>query len=359
VTKAGAFCFALALLSCAVPPPPPPHEITEPTPLLDADGHLLAQGWARQPYPEYQRDRVMPGDADRLREWEYVQIFAPTFAVSVTIADLGVVAIATMSVQDYTTGETTSDSLIGNPSTLTLPETPFGSTTWGTSTGQASLAYDAGTRTITYCGGTAGTCERASAMLGVVDDPSGESLTAVTRFSPDGLFFYENKRVGLAATGTLRMGTTEYTLPDGASWAVIDWGRGAWPENVTWEWAAASGSVDGRRVGINLGSVHGDDSLGTPDGVVVDGVLHKMSRVRWTFDATAPLSPWHFTSDDGRLDLTMTPDYDESGMLDLGRNSMHTSKAHGVFRGTVVLDDGTTLAIDGVRGAAEHVEITW
>ncbi|MBZ0118585.1 MAG: DUF2804 domain-containing protein [Sandaracinaceae bacterium] len=32
---------------------------------------------------------------------------------------------------------------------------------------------------------------------------------------------------------------------------------------------------------------------------------------------------------------------------------------HGTFSGTVELDDGSVLAIDGVRGAAEHVLIRW
>lgn len=355
-----AVCIVLALLACSGPPVGP-HEITEPTPLLDPDGRLAVQGWARQPYPEYDRTRVAPAQRSRVREWEYFAVFAPTFAASLTMTDLGIAAVGTLSVQDYATGETHAESLISGADTLTLPETPFESTLWTPSGGEVEHVYDAaaGTRSLRFCAGATSACALASAMLTIADDRAGESITAVTRFSPDGLFFYENKRVGLVASGVLRMGTTDYVLPDGASYAVIDWGRGAWPANVTWEWAAASGRVGGHLVGINLGTVHGDDSLGTPDGVVVDGVLHKIERVRWVFDPAAPLSPWHFTSDDGRLDLTLEPDFDESGSFTLGRNAMNTTKAHGVFHGIVVLDDGSTLAIDGVRGAAEHVEIVW
>jgi hypothetical protein len=32
---------------------------------------------------------------------------------------------------------------------------------------------------------------------------------------------------------------------------------------------------------------------------------------------------------------------------------------HGEIRGTVQLDDGSQLQVEGIRGAAEYVEIIW
>lgn len=344
----------------AGPPPLMPMEIVTPTPLLAADGTLAAHGWARGPLMQYDRASFAPEHADRVREWEYFAIFAPTFAAAVTIADLGILTIATISVQDYATGEVLDESLLGGPGDLVLPSTPFESTTWATSGGDVEHRYEAGTRTIRFRAGAVDVWELAEAALTIPDDPAGESIAVVTRFDPPGLFFYENKRVGLAATGSIRIGDSTFTLPDEGAYAVIDWGRGAWPEEVTWEWAAASGDSGGHRIGINLGSVHGDDSHGTADAIVVDGVLHKIDRVLWSFDPADLEAPWRFTSTDGRLDLTLAPDFDESSTLDLGRRySMSNTKMHGTFSGTVELDDGSILTIGGVRGAAEQVHIMW
>ena len=345
----------------AGPPPLDPIEITAPSPLLGPVGALIAHGWARHPHMQYDRSAVRADLADRVREWEYYAVYAPDFALSVTLTDIGLLTLGTLSVQDYASGEVVSETLLGGRGELALPPTPFESTSWPRSDGLVELLYAAGLRTVRFRAGADGVFERADAELEVLDDPAGESIAVVTRFAEDpGLFFYENKRVALPATGRVRLGARTWTLPASGAFAVIDWGRGAWPADVHWDWAAGGGTSGGHRVGINLGSVHGDDSRGTADAVIVDGVLHKIDRVFWDFDPEDPSRPWRFTSMDGRLDLTLAPDFDESSMIALGpRHSMRTLKMHGTFSGTVELDDGSVLAIDGVRGAAEHVLIRW
>jgi hypothetical protein len=338
------------------PPALDPREITAPTPLLDDEGSVVAHGWARGALMEYDRAAVATEHVERVREWEFYAIFAPTFAAAVTMTDVGIVTIASVSVQDYTTGLVHDASILGGPDELVLPPSTAGTIDWTAENGFARTELSGETRIVELGVGAVDVYEDARVALSI--DDTGESIAAVHTFEPEGLFFYENKRVGLTATGTIRIGETTWSLED--AYAVIDWGRGAWPERVQWDWAAASGTSDGHRVGINLGTVHGDDSRGTADAIVVDGVLHKMTRVVWTYDPANVLAPWRFTSDDGRLDLTLAPDFDESGGFDLGpRYAMNNLKAHGTFSGTVVLDDGTTLRIEGVRGAAEHVEIRW
>ncbi len=364
----------LALLACGAPPAPTdagidagldagaaldPREITEPMPLLHADGTVSAHGWARGPLVEYDRAAVAPEVAERVREWEFYAIFAPGFALSVTLADVGVATVGTLTVQDYATGVRHEETILGGGEDLALPATPYGDTRWDRPAGFVEYGYDAGTRTIRFGAGDAGLWERAEADLVVLEDPASESVAVVTRFEDPRLFFYENKRVDMTATGTVRIGEASWTLPAEGAYAVLDWGRGAWPPEVRWDWAAASGTSSGRRVGINLGTVHGDDSRGTADAVIVDGVLHKLGRVRWDYDVEDLLAPWRFTTEDGRLDLVLAPDFDDSSTLDLGRMGMRTWKVHGILSGTVALDDGSTLPIEGVRGIAEHVEIAW
>jgi len=111
---------------------------------------------------------------------------------------------------------------------------------------------------------------------------------------------------------------------------------------------------------LNFGSVFGDEAAGTPDAIVVDGRLHKLPAPTWT-TSDDPAAPWRLASDDGRVDLTLTPTaaYRETQRLDLGFYVTELDKPYGTWTGTVVLDDGRALAIEGLVGADEGMRTTW
>lgn len=142
------------------------------------------------------------------------------------------------------------------------------------------------------------------------------------------------------------------------AFAQMDWVRAVVPDVIDWTWAVGGGVVDGRRVGLNFGSVFGDEAAGTPDAVVVDGVLHKLGPVRW--DERDAGGAWRLTDDEGRVDLTLVPNgYREAQDLDLGFYRTTLDKPYGVWSGEVELDDGERLVVDGLVGAAERVHTEW
>lgn len=337
-----------------------PGEITEETPLLNPDGTVAAHGWARGPLMQYDRSLVQDEQQTALREWEYYAVFAPDFAIGLTLADLGFVAFGILTLEDYATREVHSATFLGDGASLDLPPTPFENTLFDGPSGSIEYRFEETKRTITVISGDEGADNRMEAHLELLDSRATESIAVVHRFDEPGQFFYENKRVSMPATGSVQVGDSLYQLPEGSSFGVLDWGRGAWPNDVHWEWGHFAGTTDGHMVGINLGTVFGDDSPGTADAVIVDGVLHKISRSEWSYDRDDLMAPWRFGSTDGRIDLTLTPDFDDSTTLSLG--SLYTLtrwKVHGEIRGTVELDDGSPLHVEGVRGAAEYVEIIW
>ncbi len=351
---------AVHLTGCASEEGGQPGEITEPTPLLNEDGTVAAHGWARGPLMQYDRARVQQEQRDQLREWEYYAVFTPGFAIGLTLADLGLLAFGTATLEDYATGEIYSAVLLASADALDFPPTPFENTFFESDNGTIDYRYGDGTRQITVLSGREGTDGRVELELELADGPATESIAVVHRFEEPGQFFYENKRVNMPATGSFRVGQQVYELPEGQSFAVLDWGRGAWPEEVRWEWGHFTGTVDGQLVGINLGTVFGDDTPGTSDAVIVDGVLHKLDRVTWEYSLDDLLGEWRFASADGRADLTLTPDFDDSTTLNLGSAYVLTRwKVHGEIRGRVILDDGSELQVSGIRGAAEYVEISW
>jgi hypothetical protein len=335
-------------------------EITQETPLLHEDGTVAAHGWARGPLMQYDRSLVQEARLDGLREWEYYAVFTPDFAIGLTLADIHLLSFAILTLEDYSTGEIHSAIFIADAAALDFPPTPFGNTHFVAATGSIDYRFEDTQRAITVISGAAGAANRMEAHLQLQDSRATQSIAVVHTFDEPGEFFYENKRVSMPATGSVQVGDVLYELPEGSSFGVLDWGRGAWPSDVHWEWGHFTGTTDGHLVGINLGTVFADDTPGTADAVIVDGVLHKISRSEWDYDLNDLMSPWHFTSTDARIDLTLTPDFDDSTTLSLGPAYTLTRwKVHGEIRGTVQLDDGSQLQVQGVRGAAEYVEIIW
>ena len=65
---------------------PVEHEIKERLPLLDEQGRLTQPGWARGPFPVFDRTAVGSGLAN-LREWELWRIAGQEVVLTVTVAD--------------------------------------------------------------------------------------------------------------------------------------------------------------------------------------------------------------------------------------------------------------------------------
>ena len=355
-----AFVALTACASSGSPPASDPGEVTEETPLLAGDGTLAAHGWARGPLMQYDRGLVQAERADQLREWEYYAVFAPNFAIGLTLADLGLLSFGLLTLEDYETGDIHDAMLLGDAGALDFPFTPFENTLFETALGSVEYRFEGDHRTITVLAGAPGSDERMEARVRLADSEAVQSIAVSHKFDEPGEFFYENKRVSMPATGTVLVGETSYDFGDGESFGVLDWGRGVWPDDVRWEWGHFAGVTDGHMVGINMGTVNGDDTPGSADAVIVDGVLHKLPESQWKYDLEDLLAPWLFTSEDGRINLTLTPDFDDSTVLALGPPLTLTRwKVHGVIEGTIGLDDGSTLQVQEVRGAAEYVEIIW
>ena len=71
------------------------------------------------------------------------------------------------------------------------------------------------------------------------------------------------------------------------------------------------------------------------------------------------MSPWTFTSDNGRLELQFVPVMNRASNTDLKLLKSDQNQVFGHFSGRVVLDDGTPLQIKNLLGFAEKVVNKW
>jgi hypothetical protein len=69
--------------------------------------------------------------------------------------------------------------------------------------------------------------------------------------------------------------------------------------------------------------------------------------------------PWRFSSSDGRFEMQFTPIVDRDANINLGLIRSVQHQVFGYFSGTVILDDGTALAVDQFLGFAEDVLNWW
>ena len=79
------------------------HEITKTIPLLSEKGELTQAGWARQPYPVYERKAIKASPL-RIKEWDYYLIANDRFALALTVADNGYMGLDSVSWMDFQEG---------------------------------------------------------------------------------------------------------------------------------------------------------------------------------------------------------------------------------------------------------------
>ena len=95
----------------------------------------------------------------------------------------------------------------------------------------------------------------------------------------------------------------------------------------------------------------------------VDGVCHKLDRVTFEIPtkdgADEFLSPWRFSSSDGRFEAAFTPILDRAAYTSVGPLLSNQHQVFGYLDGTVTLDDGSTIALSHFLCFAEKVENKW
>lgn len=219
----------------------------------------------------------------------------------------------------------------------------------------------------------------------------GDTIVMATPFSGKKTAFYYNQKINCQeAEGWAKIVSADgkelsrYEFSPEDSFGCLDWGRGVWTYKNTWYWGSASGLVDGKRFGFNIGYGFGDNPA-TENMVFYDGVGHKLENVSFNIPSRnktfttrggccgteagmtvetadseeAFMEKWTFTSDDDRFEMDFTPILDRAANTDLKIVGSNQHQVFGHFTGRVTLDDGTVLHIKDMLGFAEKVSNKW
>jgi hypothetical protein len=334
------------------PGEPIEREITAPVALCLPNGQLnrSAVGWTRHPL-----HRTNLRGWGRTKRWEYWGIVTPTHVAGVTISSLDYAAVHQAYVLDRRSrDEVIADAVVPLGRGALLPESLGG----GPARARAKdLAIDLepetdGTRIRV-------TTPRVGLDVLATAAPGQEALGVVVPWS-DRLFQYTVKDLARPVAGRLTVdGTTHDVGPD--AWAVLDHGRGRWPYDMTWNWGAGSGLVEGRVVGVQVGGRWTENTGSTENALLLDGRLHKNSDdLVWEYDRTDWLRPWRVHDlERARVDLTFEPFHERVAKTDLLVVAGETHQCFGTWSGWMTTDDGERVRVDGTEGWAEEARNRW
>ena len=340
------------------------HEITTSGPLLGSDGNLLEPGWARSLLPVYRRADIKAG-AMRVKEWDYYLITDGHIGLALTIADNGYMGLDSVSFLDFDgKWEKTTSRMRALPLGRTqLPESSAEGASEISRSGYALAFYhEDGARMLSFHMDKFLDKEPIEGIVKLTDEPA-ESMVIATPFDKPGHFYYNQKINCMRAEGWIELGSRRYELTKDKFFAVLDWGRGVWTYHNTWYWGSASGELDGAPFGWNIGCGFGDTSAASENMLFYGGKAHKLSQVCFHIPQRDGrddfLSPWRFTSDDGRFEMKFDPILDRAACTDVKLIKSDQHQVFGRFTGAATLDDGRVIQVRDMLGFAEKVENKW
>lgn len=336
------------------------HEIKEITPLLDGLGNVKEPGFCFMNKYVYDR-RKITANKTRIKEWDFYQITNPRYTVQITVADISIGGFSNITVFDMQTGK--------RREFLNLTPLTFGKLGLEDNTRKPHAVTDKGKNYSLVVDALRPCHRRITAKKRRVVDvdismelfENHESLVMAVPFEKQGYFYLNDKMNLMPVSGHVTVKGMTVSFDPADSFCVLDWGRGVWPYKGDWYWGNGTHRLEnGDLFGFEIGWGFGDMSAASENMLFFNGKGHKIGYITLRKDENDYMKPWHFVSDDGRFDMTMTPffdNYTSTRVLGVIGNKCH--QVFGKWNGTCVLDDGTALLIHDMTAFCEHSDNRW
>lgn len=340
------------------------HEITISKPLLDEKGNVAEPGYAKSLLPIYRKADIK-ASGYRIKEWDYYYVGNDHYGVALTVADNGYMGLDSVTFFNFDEKweKTASFMEFFTFGKKNLPESSAkGNIRIVNKKYILEFTHKEDYRILDF---KVENFDQGLPLIGrlILTSEPKESMVIATPFDKPEHFYFNQKINCMRAEGTVTLAKKPYVFTKDTSFGVLDWGRGVWTYKNTWYWGSASGLVNGRSFGFNIGYGFGNTSAATENMLIHNGKAHKLSQVTFNIpmkDGTEDyLSPWTFTSDDGRFEMDFQPILDRHSNTSLLVLSSNQHQVFGRFTGKAILDDGTVIEVKDFMGFAEKVSNTW
>lgn len=334
--------------------------------LLNNQGHLNQAGYAYQLVKSYNR-KAIKANALRIKEWDYYLITNDSFGLALTVADNSYLSLLSASFLDFhaKTEHTYSPMSFFTMGKLGLPSSSAsGDIHVKQPKMEISFCHENGRRHLSVSIPNFNGQESLKADI-LLTEQYEDTMVIATPYPEDPkAFYYNQKIVGMKAEGTVHYKDTVHHFKPENSYGILDWGRGVWTYDNTWYWSAANGKIGNALFGFNLGYGFGDTSNASENMVFYEGKAHKLDRVEFVIPSLSNgqpdyMSPWTFTSNDGRFESGFSPILDRSARTKVAVLESDQHQVFGYFTGKAILDDQTVVEFKDFLGFAEKVHNKW
>jgi len=336
-------------------------EITTPGELLDEKGNLAQRGWMKDVLLRYDRTRIR-APRFAIKEWDYYCILGGNAGIALTIADNGYLGLGSVTLFDFSEPHEWTKSIM-KPFPLgkmKLPPTSHaGDVHFEHKDMRLSFEKNGTERRLSLSIKNSHDNKWVEGSLVLQQPDALDTMAIATPFQKDRRFYYNQKINCMAASGEVHFGERVFRFGKGPAFGVLDWGRGVWTYENTWYWGSASGLVDGASFGFNIGHGFGDTSAATENMLFYKGQAHKLEEVTFHLPEKGFMTPWRFSSSDGRFEMKFEPLLDRASdsNFQIIRSNQH--QVFGLYSGKAVLNSGKVIVLDKFLGFAEKVMNRW
>lgn len=325
-------------------------------PLLTSDGEICESGYATTLIKDYDR-KMIKANKLRIKEWDYYYVGNNHIGVALTIADNSYMGLYSVSLLNFDEKSEITKSV--------MTFMPKGKTNLPSTSETGDVKFENKKLKI-YFKNTNGNRKLECTFknfnhnedlnICIVLENSNTSMVIVTPFDVSKHFYYNQKINCLKATGYVTLGKTHYNLDN--SYGVLDWGRGVWTYKNTWYWSSASGEINNKTIGFNLGYGFGNNQNATENMFFYDNECYKLDEVTFNIPKSNNkenyLDKWIFTSNDNTLYLEFTPILNRSALTNLLVLKTDQNQVFGYFNGYIMAND-KKIEINNLLGFAEKV----
>ena len=331
--------------------------------LLNEQGLLNEAGYSTTLIKEYNRNDIKAGKS-RIKEWDYYYIGDENYGIALTIDDNSYMGMASVSVLDFKNKKHYTKSPI---QWLTFGEVKLPSTS------EDGDTYHSGKGFSMYFKNEKGKRRIICSMKNVakgkdfscdvtLTKTTDDSMVIVTPFDKPKYFYYNQKINCLKARGYFKFGELTYQFK-GASYGVLDWGRGVWTYSNTWYWASLNSEYNGKVIGFNLGYGFGDTSAASENMLFFDGKAYKFEDVTFNIPLDQKgkedyMGTWTFTSKSQDIYLTFVPVIDRFSDTNAIVIQSKQHQVFGLYSGYFLVD-GEKIEFKNLLGFAERVKNRW
>ena len=169
-------------------------------------------------------------------------------------------------------------------------------------------------------------------------------------------FTYTEKSNALTVTGSLELQGKRLDLTQAL--AGYDFSAGFMRRHTSWRWASISALVEGQPFGLNIAAGVNETGL-CENALWVDGQIQHLSPASFVFDRKNDKTPWQVSSLCGEVQLEFQPLYCRQEKVNIGLLASNFRQYVGLYTGFVLLQNGSKLQLNAVKGLAEDHYAKW